>query len=241
MKTVNSDSTLKREGNTASIIYDRLRADIMSGKLAPGTSLSQLTIAKESGTSRGPVREALWRLQKDQLVIGFANRRFSVAPSNLSDLETVLSLHLATVTIGIRVSVPVLTDAEIADLHAHHHAMEKAVDHDTVEWEAAYRRFIATLLTHSGERTVSIVNGLIDDIQRYRANLLDRFPRVYAGGPEFERVLEDAQRRDGERASVHFVDFFGRLASLILAGASPRYDTARLRRYITALIPGPLG
>ena len=69
------------------LIYDRLRADILNGVLQPGTTLPLLAIAKESGTSSGPVREALRRLQQDQLVAARANRRFSVAPFDISDLE----------------------------------------------------------------------------------------------------------------------------------------------------------
>ena len=146
---------------------------------------------------------------------------------------------MANVTIGIRVSVPLLTDTEIRDLEVYYHAMRNALERDKIEWEASYRRFIAVLIKHSGERTISIVGGLTDHIQHYRANLLDRFPRVHAGGPEFEHVFQDAQRRDGEKAAIHFVEFFGRVASLILAGASPRYDAALLRSYIAALSPGP--
>ena len=229
---------VKREGNTVSLIYEQLRADILGGRLAPGSSLSQLTIARSYGTSRGPVREAMQRLQQDQLVIGFANRRFNVAPFEIADLEAVLSLHLANVALAIRASVPFLLDDEVDLLDRHRREMERAVDRSKEEWEPAYRSFVLTLIKHSGDRVVSLVDGLIDNAQRYRANLLDRFPRVYAGGPEFGRVVVAARRRDGAAAAACYAAFFGQLSLRILAGSAPAHDPARLRSYIAALTAG---
>ncbi len=232
-------TTLKREGNTVSLIYEQLRADILGGRLAPGTLLSQLTIARSHGTSRGPVREAMRRLQQDQLVIAFANRRFNVAPFETVDLEAVLSLHLANVALAIRASVPFLLDQEIDLIDRYRHEMERAVDRNKEEWEAAYRCFILTLTKHSGDRVVMLLDGLIDNSQRYRANLLDRFPRVYAGGPEFGQVVDAARKRDGALAAARYAAFFGQLSLRILAGSSPSHDAVRLRSYIAALAQAP--
>ncbi len=230
-------TTVKRQGNTVSLIYDQLRADILGGRLAPGTLLSQLTIARSHGTSRGPVREAMQRLQQDQLVVGYANRRFNVAPFETADLEAMLSLHLANVSLAIRASVPFLVDEDVDLIDRHRNEMERAVDSNKEEWEAAYRRFVLTLTKHSGDRVVSLLDGLIDNAQRYRANLLDRFPRVYAGGPEFGQVVAAARERDGALAAARYSAFFGQLSLRILAGSAPSYDAARLRSYIAALTP----
>jgi DNA-binding GntR family transcriptional regulator len=42
--------------------YSYLRGRILSGELAPGTPLSEVSIARELGNSRGPLREAIRRL-----------------------------------------------------------------------------------------------------------------------------------------------------------------------------------
>lgn len=225
----------KREGNTSSLVYERLRSEIMSGKLMPGSPLSQLTIAKENGTSRGPVREAMSRLQQDQLIVGIANHRFNVAPFDISDLEAVLGLHLVNMAFAIRVSVPLLSEHDIACLERYCEIMERAVDGDREAWESAYRDFALIITKHAGERVVSLILGLIDNIQRYRANLLDRFPRVYVGGTNLKKIMMAVNATDGALAAKHYADFFGRISSLILAGAAPQYDTARLRSYMAGL------
>ena len=226
----------KRAGNMASLIYDQVRADILSGKLEAGVPLSQLALADAAGTSRGPVREALRRLQQDRLVIARANQRFSVAPYDLADLEAVLCLHLVNVTLAIRVAVPQLDDAEVARLEHSAAKMAKAADKpDQLEWEVAYRAFILSIVTHAGARVRALVSELLDNIQRYRETTLSRAPVVYVGGGQINPIMEAVAARDGERAASLYAKFTGRTSSLILAGAAPHYEPARLRAYIVAL------
>ncbi len=49
-------------------VYDYLRRAIISAEIPPGEKLIELEIAAEVGTSQGPVREALQRLEHDGLV-----------------------------------------------------------------------------------------------------------------------------------------------------------------------------
>nr|WP_087574179.1 GntR family transcriptional regulator [Sphingomonas sp. CDS-1] len=231
-----TETTLKRAGNMASLIYDQVRADILSGKLEAGTPISQLALAEAAGTSRGPVREALRRLQQDRLVIARANQRFSVAPYDLGDLESVLALHLVNITLAIRVGVPFLSDEEIAHLTQCAGIMTAAAEKpDQPTWEVAYRDFILTIVKHAGIRVGALVEELLDNIQRYRETTLNRAPVVYVGGDQFAAILDAVQARDGVAASASYAKFAGRIASLILAGIAPHYEPARLRAYILAL------
>ena len=51
----------------AEAAYAELRARILDGSLAPGSSLEQATIAERYGISTTPVREALRRLESEQI------------------------------------------------------------------------------------------------------------------------------------------------------------------------------
>ena len=227
----------KRVGNMTSIIYDELRGKILNGQLRPGTPLSVLSLAKAGGTSRGPVREALRRLQQDQLVIAQASKRFNIAPFDITDLEAVLSLHLVNITLAIRVGVPFLNDAEVEELKGCVQRMEQSRDANTFEWEAAHRTFVFILIKHMGERTMSLIGNLIDDIQRYRANILsDRHIMLRPPASAFRGIMESVSARDGGAASLLYADLFGRLSSLIVAYVAPRYDACRLRNYNLALM-----
>jgi len=54
--------TLKAPQSIQEKAYSHLRGRILSGELAPGTPLSEVSIARELGNSRGPLREAIRRL-----------------------------------------------------------------------------------------------------------------------------------------------------------------------------------
>jgi DNA-binding GntR family transcriptional regulator len=49
-------------------VYERLREEIVSGRLPSGVPLVEAAVAARYGTSRTPVREALTRLEQDGLV-----------------------------------------------------------------------------------------------------------------------------------------------------------------------------
>lgn len=66
MVTKPSSMQVRAAANTlGSLVLSELRRRISDGDLGPGVRLSEPTIAREFGTSRGPVREALHTLQND--------------------------------------------------------------------------------------------------------------------------------------------------------------------------------
>lgn len=67
-----------------------LRESIVSGRLAPNERLVEDDLAKEFGVSRGPVREALQRLEQEGLVESFPHRGTAVMDVSLDEIAKVL-------------------------------------------------------------------------------------------------------------------------------------------------------
>ena len=86
-------------------VYRETRRRILTLELAPGTPLSEITVAQEFGTSPTPARDALGRLRQEGLVVLVRGRRYSVAGlsitdiSELSELRFVLESGLAKIAI----------------------------------------------------------------------------------------------------------------------------------------------
>jgi DNA-binding transcriptional MocR family regulator len=55
-------------------VYRRVREAILEGEIAPGATMSQVSLADEPGISRMPLREALRMLQTEGLVEAERNR-----------------------------------------------------------------------------------------------------------------------------------------------------------------------
>jgi DNA-binding GntR family transcriptional regulator len=77
------------EASKADLVHRRLKEEIERGELAPGTSLSELSLVARTGASRTPVREALRRLAAEGLVdlVPRQGARVSrVSPRSVRDL-----------------------------------------------------------------------------------------------------------------------------------------------------------
>jgi DNA-binding GntR family transcriptional regulator len=71
----------------AGLVAERLRAEIVAGKLAAGSKLRQVEIARRFGVSTTPVREALAALQREGLVRLHPQRGAVVFLPSVADLR----------------------------------------------------------------------------------------------------------------------------------------------------------
>jgi DNA-binding GntR family transcriptional regulator len=83
-------------------VTERIRTAILSGKLEPGARLREERLASSLRVSRGPVREALTKLERDGLVIVHRNRGAFVARLSHEDLEEVYSLRRAIERLAVQ-------------------------------------------------------------------------------------------------------------------------------------------
>jgi DNA-binding GntR family transcriptional regulator len=74
-------------------IAERLRAAILDGYFGPGERLPEEQLARTMGVSRGPVREALVKLEREGLIVIRRNRGAFVAQLSSEDLEEVYTLR----------------------------------------------------------------------------------------------------------------------------------------------------
>lgn len=83
----------------------RLRDAIVNAKIAPGERLREEILASSMGVSRGPVREAIQRLEREGLVIIHPNRGATVARLSREDLDEVYSLRRSLERLAMREAI----------------------------------------------------------------------------------------------------------------------------------------
>src|ERR1700724_1839703 len=76
-------------------VYESLRSDILTCRLAPGDDMREQELAERYAVSRQPVREALLRLEREHLVTGQPPPGYRVNPISLSDARDLLRFRLA--------------------------------------------------------------------------------------------------------------------------------------------------
>jgi DNA-binding GntR family transcriptional regulator len=84
---------LPRSKSLQEMAYDSLKAGILTGRLLPGEKYGELELARELGISRTPVREALLKLEVENLICFNPGRGISVKYFSKKDLEDLTELR----------------------------------------------------------------------------------------------------------------------------------------------------
>lgn len=74
-------------------VYESLLESILGGRLAPGTIISEVSLAKQLDVSRTPVHDALRQLAKDGLVEQRAGRRAIVRTFSKDDIHDIFEMR----------------------------------------------------------------------------------------------------------------------------------------------------
>ncbi|WP_064685220.1 GntR family transcriptional regulator [Rhizobium bangladeshense] len=107
-----------RRVTTASAIYERLYADIISLRMPPGLFLQEKRIADEFGVSRTPVREALLRLSEGGLVDIFPQSGTVVSRVPVSAIPEAVIVRKALEGTTTEMAAQTATAADVACLDA---------------------------------------------------------------------------------------------------------------------------
>jgi DNA-binding GntR family transcriptional regulator len=89
---------------------------VQDGTLRPGDRISEAAIARQLGISRGPVREAMTRLDNEGLVIRRPRRGAVVAEVTPKDLDDIVAVRQLVEGYAARCACQLLTPDDVSDL-----------------------------------------------------------------------------------------------------------------------------
>ncbi len=98
--------------------YEHIRGNLLSGRYAPGTSLSAVVLAKEIGVSQTPVREAISQLETEGLVEQFPRVGMRVKVLDRRELEELFEIRELLESGAAARAAERVTDKEVADLES---------------------------------------------------------------------------------------------------------------------------
>jgi DNA-binding GntR family transcriptional regulator len=180
-------------------VYQSLRTDILTCRLAPGDDMREQELAERYEVSRQPVREALLRLAREHLVTVQPRQGYRVNPISLSDARDLLRFRFALEPACVAEAIENGSDATLKALDAYRRF---AGDHEAF---IAYNRAFHSALAHaSGNRRMaaSLVDliGQADRLVRVSvANVKHHDPAPLVA--EHIALIEAMQRRDGRTAA----------------------------------------
>jgi len=113
---VDAMENIKERRSLRQKAYEGIMQDIITCKLLPGVSISELQFVERFQVSKTPIREALTALQKDGLVHYTPNRGFMVAPISIRDVQEVFEARIFFETTLFHLALGNLTEQDIANL-----------------------------------------------------------------------------------------------------------------------------
>lgn len=188
-------------------VAERLEAAIVSGELAPGSRLSEQGLAEALGVSRGPLREAIRRLEGRKLLQRTPNIGVHVAKVSIDDLRKLLEVREALEGMAARLAATSMTDAEIRELRRLLAAHGKQVG--LLEGSSYYQNphdqdfhFCIVKGSRNGWLVDMLCDGLYDLLRVYRFRSSTRTGRAAQAYKEHQAVVEAIASRDPERAEA---------------------------------------
>ena len=183
-------------------VYESLRADILTCRLAPGDDVREQDLALRYAVSRQPVREALLRLEREHLVTVQPRQGYRVNPISLSDARDLLRFRLALEPACVGEAIESASDTALKALDKY-----RSFSGNREDFIAYNRAFHSALAHASGNRRMaSALCDLIGQADRLvrvsLANVRDHDPTQLVA--EHIELIEAMQRRDRRRA-LHLI------------------------------------
>ncbi|MCJ7625631.1 MAG: GntR family transcriptional regulator [Anaerolineaceae bacterium] len=172
----------------AEIIYQTLKEEILLGKIAAGTLLSETDIADRFNVSRTPVREALGRLTCDRVIHALPQRGHLVRTVSLSEILEAFRVREILEVEAAGEAARRITDDQVAALK-------------TILLEEE-NPFLANYKVHTAIARISgnrLLADFIDEVLILMQRLIVNHPDVMDPQPEIE-VIEALETRDVKAA-----------------------------------------
>jgi DNA-binding GntR family transcriptional regulator len=188
----------------ASEVFETLKRDIMLGDLAPGTPLTELELAASFACSQGPVREALFLLQQDGLVIRKGHRGTHVSACTEEEAVEMFRLRSSIECRAVPRAIQLMRRGLVPDLLALMEAMEgRAAEGDEYALAELDREFHRRLLREADMPALDpILHRCLIHNHRYKIAHSTEARDLLATARRHSAIIDAVQRRDATAASA---------------------------------------
>ncbi|MCZ2257601.1 GntR family transcriptional regulator [Sporosarcina sp. G11-34] len=156
--------------SSSDIAYNELKQKIIELQYEPDSQLVEEELSTALNVSRTPLRQALYRLELEGLIVKQANGRMRVAPVSLMEVEEVYKVREVLEGLLAREATIHMTDEKIQQLEDVLVLMKLSAEQNRVKHTVRYSiEFHSVLYSLSTNQTVKrLMEQLNGSIERYR-------------------------------------------------------------------------
>lgn len=188
-------------------VFALLKEAIVEGHMPAGSKISEPELARAYGISRGPLREAIGRLEACGLVVRRPNVGARVVTLSSEQLLEIFHVREALEGMAARLAAQNMSDGEIADLRRlleqHGEQVRRDAGHAYFQREGDldfHYRIVQG--SHNARMIELLCNDLYHLVRLYRYQFgmpSKRGPRAFV---EHEHIVDALERRDAEMAEL---------------------------------------
>ncbi|ABE59769.1 GntR family transcriptional regulator [Chromohalobacter israelensis] len=188
-------------------VFQQLQSAIVRGELAPGAKITEPGLAKAYGISRGPLREAMRRLEAHRLIERIPHVGARVVKLSMRELLELFDLREALESMAARLAARHMTATEIAGLRDVLAVHERQED---LQRDEAYFQREGDLDFHycivQGSHNRMLMTMLCDDlyylVRLYRTQFSANGARPQRAFVEHHRIVDAIEAGDEELAEL---------------------------------------
>lgn len=193
---------MENKHSLTAVVFNKLRENILSGVYKENDELKEMTIAKELGVSRTPVREAIRQLEFEGLVESIPNKATYVRSITLKDIKDIYEMRALLERLCVKMAIENMTDElmekleEIVDLSIYYKEKEKydnIVGLDNQFHELLYEAANSKMLKHT-------LSDFHHYVERIRHTTLSDKDRGMKAVEEHKEILEAVKNKDTNKA-----------------------------------------
>ncbi|MCL7462607.1 GntR family transcriptional regulator [Pseudomonas sp. NW5] len=188
-------------------VFRSIQSAIVRGEIAPGSKISEPELARAYGISRGPLREAIHRLEGQRLLVRVPHAGARVVSLSTQELLELYEIRESLEGLACRLAAERMSLAEIDELrrvldtHERDEAFKAGRGYYQQEGDFDFHYRI---IQGSGNRTLSnlLCNELYQLVRMYRIQFSSLPNRPRQAFNEHHRILDAIAERDGELAEL---------------------------------------
>ena len=192
----------KKTASLEEQVTETLEAEILTGKLAAGTSLTEQSLSVRLGVSRTPIRAALHTLAEEGLINLIPNKGAVVVGVTREDLIDIYRIRMRLEGLASALAAQRISPEELATLRESVELAEFYISkNDAEHLKELDTQFHAIIYRASGNRMLNkTLSELHRNITSYRKMSLAVPGRLERSVGEHREILAAIEERDAERA-----------------------------------------
>jgi DNA-binding GntR family transcriptional regulator len=187
--------------------FDSIKADIIDGQLAQGTKIVESDLALKYGISRGPLREAIHRLEQIKLIVRIPHAGSRVITLETKMMEDSYTARESLEGMAARLAARLMLDTEIAALSILLDQHEASISE--TEGKAYFQRegdidfHFRIAVASQNQWILENLNGELYQLIRMCRHQSGQFPsRAQIALDQHRQIAAAIERRDEELAEI---------------------------------------